>query len=173
MWWIFGKTRKHRCPDGTERIVFKNPDDAFPLSVKDWSTRLEGTLNAVKELQGSLGADFKNQIEGFFVQLDQANSSMQSQFRAIYVVYQTDPCGQDGYLATEIQKIIERECTLRRMQIEISKIESLRSQGFDEQELAQVLAETHTRLSKSDIEEKTSIAFQNVEKNTLAWKGGA
>jgi len=173
MRWRLRKTRKHKCPDGTERTVFKEPDDAFPLIVRDWSASAKGTMNALKELQGGIGADFKNQIAGFFLQLDQVNLSMQSHFRAIYVVYLTDPCRQDRYLATEIQKIIERECTLRRMQIEISKIESLLSQGFDEQVLGQVLAAAQTRLAKSDLEEETSIAFQNVEKNTLAWKEGA
>lgn len=169
----FRRTRKFKCPDGREPIVFKNPDDAFPLIAKDWSARFNAVCNALKELQGNLGAQFEKQIEGFFVQLDQANFSMQSQFRAIYIVFQTDPCNQNDYLSKGIKKIIEIENTHRKMQIEISRIEILISQGSGSKELLQALTDSQKRLLKSDIEENISKEFQKVEENTLAWSEGS
>ena len=169
MWWPFGKTMKIKCPDGREMIVFKNPDDAFPLIAKDWFARAEATVKAVTELQGGLGLELKKHIEGFFAELDIANRSIQFDFRGIYIAFLTNPCKWDGWLQKEIRKIIERESKLRKLGLEITRIESLRNQGLDEKALGQALMEALNRLTKSDIKEEMSSEFQKVEKNTSAW----
>ena len=172
MQWPFGKTRKVKCFDGSERIIFKNPDDAFPLVAKDWSVGWEATVEALKGLQGRLGGGIEKYIGGFFAELDEANRSMQIAFRAIYVAYLTDPCNSDDWLRQETRKVIERENEnrLKRIEREISGIESLRRRGLDEQALEKALAKSLGRLLKSDTEEKISKEFQKVKKNTSAWR---
>lgn len=172
MWWPFGKTRKVKCRDGSERIVFKNPDDAFPLIAKEWFARLEAAVDMLTKLQAGVGLELNKQVTGFFAQLDEANRSVQFSFRAIYVAYLSNPCQWDGWLTREIHKVIEGEDRLRRLKLEISRIESLMKKGVDEQALGQALRDVQAKLLKSDIEEDTSSEFQKVEKNTSAWMGG-
>ena len=169
--WPFAKTRKIKCPDGSERIIFKNPDDAFPLYIKDWSARFKATVKALTEVQGSLSSEFKRQIGGFFFELDSSNLSMQSKFSAAYKTYlASDPCKADGWLRKRIREIMEEESTLRRLEFEIKKMESLGNQGLNEQAIEQAMAEALNRLSKSEIEEETSNAFKEVEKNISGWR---
>ena len=138
---------KIKCPDGQgERIVFKNPDHAFPLMAKDWSAKFNAVCKALKEFEGSIGGQFEKQTEGFFIQLDQANFSMQSHFRAIYVVYLTDPCKLNDFLTKEINKIIKTENKHRKMAIEINRIKMLVSSGLKGEELAQTLMESQKKL---------------------------
>lgn len=169
-WPFWGRTIKVRCLDGTERLVYRNPDHAFPLFSKEWSTQVEATGKALEGLQGSLGVNFNSQVRGFLIQLDQANLSMQSQFRAIYVVYQTNPCGLDDYLVTQIRMIIERESILRKMQIEIRKLESLKNAGVSEQTLENALSASQSTISRSDAEEEMFREFQRTKKNISTWE---
>lgn len=172
MKWPFGKIRKIRCPDGSEKYVFRDPDDAFPLYAKDWSARLEATVKALTKLQGGLVLNLKKNIEGFFFELDEANRSMQSKLRAIYVIFLTAPCKLDRWLIQQIQNVIEEEgkIRIRRIEIEIEKIRSLKSRGLNKKRITQAVTEALTRLSRSEIEVETSDAFKRVKKNTKAWR---
>ena len=169
MHWPFSKMRRIRCPDGSERTVFKNPDDAFPLLAKDWSASVKATTETLKELQVSLALELQQSIAGLLVQIDEANRTMQLNFRAVYVVYLIDPCRQLAWLKRRVKEIIENESVLRRTRMEIAKIKCLMDLGYDKQVLAQAVAEALTRLAKSDLEEEISGEIQKVKKNTSAW----
>lgn len=172
MQWPFSKIRKIKCPDGRERYVFKNLDDVFPLAATDWSARGEATVQALRECRAGLSGSFERYIQGFFAQLDEANRSLQFDFRAIYAAYITAPCEQrqDSWLRQRTREVIEREGEFRKKLLEIiDRVESFRQGALDEQTLKQALAD----ILKPEIEKQMSRAFQEVEKNTSAWMEGA
>ncbi len=170
MWWPFGKIIKIKCPDGTERLIYKNPEEAFPFFAKDWSAKFDSMLKATQELQGKLGASFENHINGFFTQLDQANRNMQISLRASYVVYTINPCENDKWLAREVHKTIENENFLRRIQYEIDFISCLLSNNAPPEAVAKAIENSTGKLKKPELEDKTSGAFKKANKDVLAWE---
>jgi len=169
MQWPFSKTRKIRCPDGSERIVFKSADDAFPLFARDWSANLKATTETLRELEASLDLELQQHIAGFIFQIDEVNRTMQLKFRAVYIVYLNDPCGQLGWLRQRVKEIIEDESMLRRIRMETAKIKCLIALGLDKQAIRQAIEEAVARLSKSDLEEEIFSEIQKAKKNTSAW----
>lgn len=166
---IYGKIRI-KCPDGSERIIFNNPDKAFPLIASDWSAKFDAAMDNLKELQIRLGGNLGKNLTGFYTQLDTANRSLQFDFRALYVAYTANPCKMDGWLKDEICRVIEKEHIVRRTELEIIRIVSLKEKGNDEQILQQEIGDSLTRLSKSEMELEMSAEFQKVEKNNSEWE---
>lgn len=171
--WPFGKTKVYDCPDGSQRIVFKNPDDAFPLIARDYSNEVDSTLSAISGLQGKLSAgfagNFKKYIKGFFAELDTANSTTQLALRAIYVTYCSNPCKMDDYLARETQKILEREDTLRKIQLEIQRVDSLRAQGANQNEIELAMKKGLENLSELDDSLDLATEFKETKNRISEW----
>lgn len=124
----------------------------------------------MEQLQGELDADLKNEAQTFLMQLDKANISMQSKFRAVYAVYQADPCNKVDYLAEGIKHIIDGEDTLRRVLLETERIESLNRQGIDKNTMREAIEVSKRKISRSDFEDDISKEFQKVEKNISDWE---
>ena len=47
---LFDKTRTTKCPDGTKVNVFKDPNNAFRMTFKDWDTSFNAGMNAAGEI---------------------------------------------------------------------------------------------------------------------------
>ena len=171
MWWPFGKIKKIKCPDGTERLVYKDPEDAFPFFAKDWSTKFDSMLKATQEIQGKLGASCESNINGFFTQLDQANRSIQIHFRAIYVLYTVNPCANDKLLVDEIKKAIDNESIMRRMQYEIDFINGLLVNNAPPDSVILAIKSSSQKLSRPLLEQKASAAFEKAQEDVASWEG--
>ena len=159
-----------KCPDGSKRIVFNDPNKAFPLNDTDWSAKLDGAMDSLNELQIKLGGNFGKSLNGFYTHLDDANCSLQFHFRALYVTYTANPCTMDGWLKDEICRVIEKEHIVRRIELEIKRIISLKENGNDEQTIKQAILDSLTQLSKSEMELEMSTEFQKVEINNSEWE---
>jgi hypothetical protein len=172
--WPFVKTRVIKCSDGTERTIFKNPDDAFPLIARNYNKDFKAALLAIHELQGklegSLSGNFQNNISGFFAELDTANRNIQLALRAVYVTYCTNPCNLDNYLAKETHKILDQENKLRRLQLELQYIESLRLNGKSSNEIEQAMRSSLDKLSEEESKADSSIEFRNVKERISEWR---
>jgi hypothetical protein len=120
----FGKKYVVHCPDGSDKVVFVNPDDAFPLTIKDWYSKWDVVAKFLNRIDASLRAEIGKQLAGQIFELDHSNRSMQISFRAAYNVYIIDPCKRDDWFADRVREIIQAEGMLREKALEIEKLNS-------------------------------------------------
>lgn len=169
MRWPFQKTEKIKCPDGTIRIVYKDLDDAFPLVAKDWVRTRGVTVRILEELKGSLSSHSQNLISGFLFDLDDANKSMQLEFRKVYATYQGEPCNSHEWLKQEVEEIIREERKLRRIQLIFCGIKSLIDHGADPQLLNELITEVLAEFRKPEAEKEISNAFLEAGRDVSRW----
>ena len=105
---LFRKTYTVRCPDGSTREVYKNPDKAFPLHIRGFQTKVTGTATSNLHLQAKIGTEFQSRIHGLLYQIDEKNNHLMISFRTVYVVYQADPCNHSSFLLDETRQITRR-----------------------------------------------------------------
>ena len=171
------RMKKVKCPDGP-RFIHRNPNDAFPLYVRDWSTEMNAAMGDLDHVKGSLGAKYETQISGFLFYLDKANSGMQMEFAAIYLVYCTNPCNKDQYLEDGVKKVIDHVHELMNAHSVIERVKTEISKGKTEQERKHLLTEAVATVAKAlstSAREKatTSDEFKKVTANALAWLEGS
>jgi hypothetical protein len=106
------RSRKYKCPDGTIRIVRRNPDKAFPLAIKSASASLKGQLTVIQSASAGIGGDYKTNVDSLLIALDEKNNSLMIKYRAAYEVYATNPCGKSDYLADEVRSISDAHSRL-------------------------------------------------------------
>ena len=119
------KQFKRRCPDGTIHRVYRNIDDAFPLIVADVDTSVNGGVDVDGMAQTALGAKYETRIKGLLFELDSANQNIMIEFRAVYSVYQGEPCGNAKFYSSKIAEIIEDHKNLRQLKTKIEGLVSI------------------------------------------------
>lgn len=124
--WFF-KVWKHRCPDGTERLVYKNVDDAFPLYIPGWNAKLAATADGGAIGSADVKAEYTTKIQGLLFSLDELNQGLMFSFRGAYVAYGADPCGNSALLSRQVERILNDQTRLQRLRIEIHALISLAS----------------------------------------------
>ena len=173
MKWLLGKTRKFHCPDGTPRLVYRDSDDAFPLFLGEWTTRVEATVKALESLQGSLGGELTHQVAGLLYCVDETNVSMQGQFRAIYVAYQQSPCTMDAFLGREVTRIIENETRLRELRMRLDHVQSLAKMTTDPALLAEELRAARAAITESSAQRETRQELERAPALVAHWSEGS
>ena len=121
----FNKTFTRRCPDGTTHTIYRNIDDAFPLYIVDKDDSFSGKVNVDRLAQTELGAKYVTRVKGLLFELDSANQNIMLDFRAVYAVYQGEPCGNAKFFSKQISYIIEDQKKLRQLKILIAGLVSL------------------------------------------------
>jgi len=102
----FSKFVTVKCPDGTTRMVYKNVDDIFPFSIKESKATINGNITADDLGGGEAAASFAEKINDKLFLINEQNAGLWMCFRATYVGYTANPCGNSGNLETYIQEII-------------------------------------------------------------------
>jgi hypothetical protein len=168
--WFSRKTKRIRCPDGSYREVYINPNDAFPLLASNFSLQGNAALSGLENIEAKVGAEFRQEISNLFLQIDSANKSMMSQFRAIYVVYSSNPCLNDDYLKSNIVEIIEKEQNMRRVNAEIHKISELLSCAPENATLELAFQETMRRLALPESVLAVEEALKDSANDVETWR---
>jgi len=101
----FSKTYKHKCPDGTIRIIHRNVDNAFPLFIQTAKSKTNADIQGIKGVKGRLSTEHQTKIEGVLYELNEMNSSLMMKFRSAYILFQSNPCGSHETFSVEILKI--------------------------------------------------------------------
>jgi hypothetical protein len=166
----FQKTWKKKCPDGAEKVVYYNVDDAFPLYTKDWTATVAGVVSASKLLEGNLSAELKSQLSGWLIELDNANRSLQQKFRSAYVVYSTDPCNMHEYLIRRIEAIDNAESELRKIEMEFKATTELLRAGASEEAVYKLLARIAGEIPT---ENELGEAFRKAQTDAKRWMTGS
>jgi hypothetical protein len=170
MWNFFSKYDIKKCSDGTERMIYKKVDDAFPICFKNISSSYKAVFEAINEVKVNLSADNKSRIHDLLLKLDSINTSMQIQFRAAYVVYQGEPCSKSDYLASEIQKITERENINRRLQIFMDKIILIKKGRLSDTALKNLIIEAKSILLGPGISKNILTNLSQVTETVDTWQ---
>ena len=102
--WPYSKTYKHKCPDETIKIVYKNIDDAFPLFIPGWEGKVKNNVKAIESISVSMDADYATKIQGLLYDLNEFNQSLVMNFRTIYAYFQSDPCSNNNFFQRQIYR---------------------------------------------------------------------
>jgi hypothetical protein len=119
--WPFSKIRRHRCPDG-DKIVYKSVDDAFPLFIPEWKGQIDSSIEALKKVSARIRTEYATMVRGLLYSVDDLNQDLMLRFRAVYVVYQHDPCNQAGFLQRQIEKMLNEQHGLRMLRVQIQAL---------------------------------------------------
>ncbi len=125
MFW--NKRIKRVCPDGTVHWIYKNINDAFPLIVADKASSVNSKVNVEGVAETELGVKYATKIKGMLFELDSANQNIMLEFRAVYSVYQGEPCGNAKFYSTKIAEIIGDHKNLRQLKTKIEGLVSILS----------------------------------------------
>ena len=162
------KTYRKKCPDGTDRVVYYNVDDAFPLYTRDWTASFGAVLTQSQALDGGVSAELSRQLSGWLVELDEANRSMQTKFRTAYVNYQTEPCSGLERFNRRIEEIDKAESELRKIEIEFRGAVGLLNAGASEETVhklvSRILGQIPTAEPESEIDE-----FHRAQAESQKW----
>lgn len=101
------KQYKVKCCDGSTKYVHYDVNDAFPLELRESDKRSRARVDVMQQVSGELERSYADRIRAGLFSLSKTNDTMMVNFRAVYTVYQSDPCGQTAYLATETKKVID------------------------------------------------------------------
>lgn len=121
---LFDKTKTTKCPNGTKVTVFKDPNDAFRMTFKDWDASFNAGVNAAGEIGANADAHVAVDTKLLLARLDDVNTSMQMRFNAIYIRFWTDPCKMGGWWTQRLDEAIEDENRLRAAMLTIGNLRS-------------------------------------------------
>lgn len=123
--WPFSKIYKIRCKDGSIKTFIKDIDKAFPLSLRDYNTRLNTEITAQQEATVKLDAEFASKIQGLLYNITEENKSIMLEFRTTYIGYQSDPCNNNNFLIRQIEKASKRQQKITELKLKIGGLISL------------------------------------------------
>jgi hypothetical protein len=121
--------KKHRCPDGRVLTVFHDPDDAFALYLKKTDTAITAGAGGPQDLTAKLTGSRSQQVDRLLVQLDEQNRGLMMEFRAVYVVYHSDPCGNAEWFRDRVDSLIDGQQILTRARIMLPLVIELAQLG--------------------------------------------
>jgi hypothetical protein len=101
------KHHKVKCPDGSPRFVPYDFDDAFPLELREADRRTRVRIEVMDQVSAELEQSHAERIREGLFRISSTNDTMMMKLRALYSVYTNDPCGQSGYYAAEISKLVD------------------------------------------------------------------
>jgi hypothetical protein len=114
----FAKTYRVKCPDGTTRNVYKEMDDALPLGLRGSIAKYAASgKDGLGAISANISGEHTSKVENLLVAIDSKNNSLIMKFRAAYLVYTTDPCGQSEYLANQVKQLIEMHDRLTEVEV--------------------------------------------------------
>ena len=89
------------------KLVYRNPDDAFPLHIRGSRAEVEGQIKAWEQVPANVKAAYETQVQGLLYGLNERNQSLMMTFRCVYIVYTADPCANAEFLKRRVEKMTE------------------------------------------------------------------
>lgn len=168
--WPWGKIYRVRCPDGTLRTVYRDIDDACPLFIPGWKADVTAEIMGTSKLTGQAKAKYETQIHGLLFNLNEQNQSLMMSFRTVYLVFATNPCGNDEFFHREIEKLLDEQRRISALRIQIAAlIQFVSASPNDTAQLTKIFSDIASRTGGSAIASAASleIAETRAEARTL------
>jgi hypothetical protein len=150
-------------------------DDALPFAITSTRTKLGAKLNGAAGVSASATADYQQKVESLLVGLDKKNNALMENFRAIYLVFKSDPCTNALYFAEETKRLSCEHGRLAAFEVRIDGlIELARSKPSELviasfRDLAAELASSSPELSR----EVAVIEIVEARSETARWIANA
>lgn len=167
MWSL--RQMKIKCSDGSIRLVFRNPDKAFPFYAKEFKSNVDSALKVAKVLELKLKGQQQSIISGLFAQIDESNKNVQIALNAVYISFTTSPCTKDKWLSEQISLILERENKLRNLFCGLEFIKQLVLKN-SEPALIDKAINRLVLANGNEFEETTKEEFHKTSKNIDKWR---
>lgn len=172
--WPFAKSYHTKCPDGSIKTVYKNVNDAFPLFIEGWEGKLSSKVKAEDLVNVDANAAYKTKIDGLLFALDDLNQGLMMTFRAVYVTYTTDPCGNSAFLQREVSKLLDEQQRLRTLKLQIDFLLKLAQQHKDgTEEFARLFSDLVQRIGGYPGQEVTVSELKSAADDAKVLLGGA
>lgn len=113
MWTPFPRYRTVRCPDGSEKYVYKNADDVFPIVKRYYNASLSSMIDSTLAEGLDVSAGLKQNIHNFLATVDEDVKALVISFPFAYAVYYSDPCNKSDYLESKVDEITSRYYSFR------------------------------------------------------------
>lgn len=171
--WLYPKTYKYKCPDGTTKIVYRNIDDAFPLFIPGWEGKVKNNVKAIESISVSMDADYATKIQGLLYDLNEFNQSLVMNFRTIYAYFQSDPCSNNNFFQRQIEKIVDEQHKLTNLNVQIQGlIHLVELNPNNPEQFLQIYCQIIDQIGGKS-PEVTSLEIAENRKNVNLWIGRA
>ena len=169
--WPFSKTYRHRCKDGSVKIVHRKVDDAFPFYIPGWKGKLDGNANIPMTGQGEIKGEYETKIQGLLYNLDELNNSLMINFRGAYIAYQADPCAGYNFLLREVSKIIQEQNRLLKIRLQIDGLVSLAKTSKAKGEFLPLYRNIIEQVGGSTIPDAAKLEIKDLTNQAHKWIG--
>jgi hypothetical protein len=125
MRWPWSKTYSIHCPDGTQKTVYRNVDDVFPLYIPGWKGDVSvgasgsGKAIGIDEIKAEVTGAYATKIQGLLFSLDELNQTSMINFRTVYLAFATDPCSHSEFLKRQVERLMAEQERLSRLRIQL------------------------------------------------------
>ena len=115
----FSKFDIVKCPGDSDKRVYKNPNDAYPLAIKAYEANISAKTSSVLTNSARISGKFRKKVAALLVDLGQNDGTLIIDYRAAYVVFQSDPCKYSDYLVWKTNLISAEHQRLKRLNLKI------------------------------------------------------
>lgn len=170
--WPWAKTYSVTCADGSTRQVYKDINVACPLFIPGWKADVTAEMSGLGDVAGAANGKYETQIHGMLFALNEQNQSLMMSFRAIYLAYQTNPCGADGFFQREIEKLLDEQRKISALKIQIAALIQLISANPHSPELTQIFGNIANRMGGPSVVEAASLEIAQTREIAKCLVGG-
>jgi hypothetical protein len=162
MGWPFSRSRTVRCPDGTTRTIYNSIDEACPLFIEGWKVDVAASLKAPGTASGDANAKYENRINGLLFDLNEQNQSLMIHFRAVYLFYSSNPCGNDAFFQRKVENLIDQQHRISTLKLKIAAlIQLVASNPSDSASISAILGDIALRIDGTTVADAASIEIAN------------
>jgi len=83
-----------KCQDGSKALVLKNPNKAFDIYAKEWTTKVNGLVDVANQVKVDGGADINNKIVKLFDNLGSIEAMLREMYKNAYLTFAGSPCNE-------------------------------------------------------------------------------
>lgn len=121
------KYEKIKCPDGSVRLVLKDPThipEIFAIQVSEWHARIQANIQATNAIiTAGGGTDISKAARTILDDLSTLEKAALQRYTAAYMHYTTNPCANDKLLNANLERINESIDRLQELDVEIKKLQ--------------------------------------------------
>ena len=127
-----------------------------------------------QDILEELKSEYASKINGLLYALDELNQGLMMTFRAVYITYSTDPCGNSHFFQREVSRLLDEQRRLRALKLQIDGlIIMVKSQPNSVAQLTRIFSDLVQRLGVYPGQEVTLAEMRRAEEDARALAGGS